>query len=183
MNISGIILVLFAAYLIYQIQAQIQETHFIGGAPQFSGVGVGVYSRQYKELDDVDHVLTRPLVPGKKDINELIAYNAQVRTVNNGIMPSEASSSLVLASPAAPAIPAAAVDPILPVDKDTRALIEARQPAFLREALIINGKYYYDRQYPQRPVSIDFARDPEKYVREHPDEYPSYVRRRGHAAP
>ena len=181
MNISGIILVLFAAYLVFELGLGLGRGH-AGGSESIPNRIKGIasikspYIHQYNELDDVDHVLTRPIMPGEKVTNDLVAFNTSLPQAS-GIMPSEASSSLVTV-PASARLepgPGPSPGPIEPLSQDIKALVEARQPPFLKEALIIDGKYYYDQRYPQRPVPIEFAKDPERYVREHPDEYPSYV--------
>jgi hypothetical protein len=65
-----------------------------------------------------------------------------------------------------------------PLDKDTETMVESVQPYFLGKAEILDlyGQYYYrDWRYPLQPIRLEFALDPQKFVREHPVEYPSYV--------
>ena len=177
MNISGIILVLFAAYLIIGVHYPHQQHH---PHQQHGSSGGGTvskvpYTRQYNELDDVDHVLSRPIEPGNKITDSLVAYNTGLPFASGEIMPLEAASSLVVLDNHAKAPGPTPASPIPIPSQDIKVLVEARQPSFLKEALIIDGKYYHDQRYPQRPVSVEFAKDPERFVREHPDEYPSYV--------
>jgi hypothetical protein len=67
---------------------------------------------------------------------------------------------------------------LLETDNSLKVLVEDHQPFFLNGALIINKegqKFYWYARYPLKPISIDFASDPDKYVAEHPNIYPSYV--------
>lgn len=50
------------------------------------------------------------------------------------------------------------------------------QPNYLgKNAVIVNGEYYHDQRYQNKPVHIDFAMDPETYSTKHPNVYPSYL--------
>jgi hypothetical protein len=172
MKISGIILVFVAAFLIYKIQTD--QTDQTGGT--LTQITIDnryqdpYYGRQYRELDDVDNVLNRPQEPGKEGIQSLAPINAGPE-VDGPI------SQLRLLPPVERYLN---FNDIQKTDttEQTKVLIEGQQPYFLDEALIIDHygeKYYWDWRYPKQPIAIQFIQDPEGYIRDHPNEYPSYV--------
>ena len=38
-----------------------------------------------------------------------------------------------------------------------------------------NNMYYHDWRFPEKPIEVEFAANPEEYVKKHPKRYPSYV--------
>ena len=38
-----------------------------------------------------------------------------------------------------------------------------------------NETFYHDWRFPAKPVEVDFASNPEEYIKKHPKRYPSYV--------
>lgn len=38
-----------------------------------------------------------------------------------------------------------------------------------------NNNYYHDWRFPAKPVEVEFAANPEEYVKKYPKRYPSYV--------
>lgn len=68
----------------------------------------------------------------------------------------------------------------LKVSQKLRDRIVVRQPFFLDNGADLkdyyNCVYYNDFRYPQRPIPIEFAKDPEEYCRKNPNRYPCYVR-------
>lgn len=44
-------------------------------------------------------------------------------------------------------------------------------PVFTKD----NKQYYNDWRFPMAPIELAFAANPDKYVKEHPKRYPSYV--------
>lgn len=159
MNISAIVIVIVIAIAIVISN--------IGSAPDQSG-GVlpqisyknPMYNRQYRELDNVDNVLNRPMVQGDSVTASLQAYNSAEVWACADITHSEVGAEARA------------------VSETIKDKIETHQPYFLKEPLIIDHygeKFYWDARYPKQPISIDFQRDPEKYIRDRPNEYPSYV--------
>lgn len=129
------------------------------------------YTRQYRELDNVDNVLNRPLQPVDKDTARQHAAN----TWEN--VDGTARTQLEFRKPDKRYLDFNDIDADL-VSPDTRALVESRQHYFLDEAKIIDyygKKFYWDWRYPKEPLPIEFAQDPDKFVRENPNLYPSYV--------
>jgi hypothetical protein len=166
MNISGIILVFIAAFLIYKIHTDDGQT---GGALQQMTIQNRhqdpYYARQYRELDDVDNVLNRPQEPGKPAIQSLVAKNVH-DTTELELRPSirKYLDFMDIMTENTP--------------REMKVLVESRQPYFLDEALIIERdgyKFYWDWRYPKQPISLDFIKDPEAYVKSHPNVYPSYI--------
>jgi hypothetical protein len=146
-----------------------------GGSPSgWSAVTIpqspaSIYSQQFNELDNVNNVLNRPVLPGNKFIAEMSPndYDNNIAVLPKESMPDVKREKL---------------------SNGTKAIIEAKQPYFLDNALIVNyyGKtHYWDWRYPRQPIPIEFATDPDRFVKENPEEYPSYViqSRRGIAAP
>lgn len=170
MNVSGIILVLVIAYILYHVSAHGMPQ--IGGAlPQMTirnRYQDPYYARQYRELEDVDNVLNRPLLP-VNPVTEKLEGQHEIGVHNEQ----------ELREPVKTYFDFAATDrPKRSTGEDTKVLVEVRQPYFLDEALIIDRdgeKYYWDTRYPKQPISINFAKDPVKYIKDRPNEYPSYV--------
>lgn len=169
MNTSGVILLLVAAFLIYKIQMDQDQT----GGSVANAITIAnryqdpYYSRQYRELDDVDNVLNRPQTKGDPYIDALVPWNQDQDTAQRLRAP--VSKYLDFNDDGRKPTP---------TDEKVKVLVEGRQPYFLDEALIIDRdgkKFYWDWRYPRRPISLQFATDPEGYVRDHPNEYPSYV--------
>lgn len=167
MNISGIILILIAAFLIYKI-----DTSQIGGGLGLRQMTIynrhqdPYYARQYRELDDVNNVLNRPVMPGNKVTQGLVAYNVWNR-----------GNELELSEPIKKYFDFSDIIH-RKTPEETKVLVENLQPFFLDEAMIIDHygeKFYWDWRYPKQPISVEFAKDPETYVKQHPNEYPSYV--------
>jgi len=176
MNVSGIILVFIAAFLIYKIQTD-QTDQFGGALTQMTidnRYQDPYYARQYRELDDVDNVLNRPQEPGKEVIQSLAPVNAGP-DVDDDDKP---ITQLRLLPPVQRYLDFNDDIQKTEVSEQTKVLVEGQQPYFLDEALIIDHygeKYYWDWRYPKQPIAIQFIQDPEGYVRDHPNEYPSYV--------
>lgn len=169
MNISGFILVLIAVFLIYKIHtdpiigqsggAQTKVEAYLQQDPY--------YARQYRELDNVDNVLNRPQEPGKEVTQNLVASNVYTH------------QQAELCEPVKTYIDFSDMDIVKKeTPEETRILVENRQPYFLDEALIIDNygeQFYWDWRYPKQPISVKFVTDPEGYVRDHPNVYPSYI--------
>jgi hypothetical protein len=179
MNISGSILILIIIYVLYNFsQGNDFGLGMLGlGLEQMGGklpqmniqnkYDDPYYNRQYRELDDVDNVLNRPLHATVKAIRNLKASNKYLHNETQLSVPDKVFFDFAAADV---------------VTKDTseavKVLVENKQPYFLDEALIIDKdgkKFYWDTRYPKQPISVEFAKDPVKYVRTRPNEYPSYV--------
>ena len=168
MNISGSMLVLLIVYLITKLADFGTIAQLGGSLPQMNIDNKHHdpnYSRQYRELDDVDNVLNRPV----KAVNK-ITEGLQAKNMFRG-------QELELRAPVKTYL-----DFMDIMTKETptevKVLVEDKQPYFLDEALIIDKygkKFYWDWRYPKQPISVAFAKDPELYIREHPNEYPGYI--------
>lgn len=161
MSITGLFIVLLIACLFI-----LNFSKQSGGSPSgWSAVTIpqtsNIYSQQFNELDNVNNVLNRPVVPGNEYINNLQPHDTKEHA-NLGVLPKES-------------VPDIASNP---VPEGTKVILESKQPYFLDSALIVNyyGKtHYWDERYPRQPLPIEFAMNPDKFVKEHPSEYPSYV--------
>lgn len=163
MNTTGIILVIVAAFLVFKISTMDDEQR--GGSLKQMTIDNRYqdpyYARQYRELDNVDNVLNRPQEPGKKNIENL-------KPVHTGGLNAQKQLKMEDFSDAPKAV----------ISDTTRVLVEGQQPYFLDEALVIDRdghKYYWDWRYPKEPVSVEFLTNPQKFIQEHPNVYPSYV--------
>lgn len=120
--------------------------------------------RQICEIKNVNHFLGRDVTPGDDEIRHLHPF-----------------------SPMEPQFP---LQPLLEkplvncpiaqekLETDTKTLVEVNQPFFLESPFIIQfyGKHhYFDARYPRKPIHVSFLENPEKFVKENPMVYPSYV--------
>jgi hypothetical protein len=170
MNISGIILVLVAAFCIYKIQTGDQTGGDLQQMTIDNRYQDPYYAQQYRELDDVDNVLNRSQEPGNKVIQDLVAWNVHDDGLGGG-------KEQELREPIKKYLDFMDIK-TLETSEETKVLVESKQPYFLDEAMIIDSyghKFYWDWRYPKQPISIDFATDPDAFVRSHPNEYPSYI--------
>jgi hypothetical protein len=165
-NFSGIILMLLIIYLLYHTYG----TDQVGGDLKQMTISNlykdPYYGRQYRELDDVDNVLNRPIHKYNIDIENLTASNIYRHTEQQ------------LTTPIVTYLDFKLQPPPKKTSNEVLAIVEHKQPYFLDEALIIDKdgyKFYWDSRYPKQPISIEFAQDPEKYIQTRPNEYPSYV--------
>ena len=163
MSITGLFIVLFIVTLALTLTANKSQK---GGSPSgWSAINIpqspsSIYSQQFNELDNVDNVLNRPVVPGNTFINNMQPKDDNYE--NLGELPKVFDSHVKREQ----------------VSNATKVLVESNQPYFLDNSLIVNyyGKpHYWDWRYPRQPVPIEFAENPDKFIDEHPEEYPSYL--------
>ena len=166
-HINLVLLILTIGILCYIFNNNMGFTGQTGGALPITIKESGPhYLRHYRELDNVNNVLNRPLAPADKATSQLHASNIwEDRSQLEYIKPVE--KYLKFEDYAEE-----------PVAEDTKTLVEAKQHYFLDEAKIIDyygKKYYWDWRYPREPLPVEFAKDADKWVKEHPNLYPSYV--------
>lgn len=167
MNISGLMVILMILYLLYHFKdgSHIQD----GGNPPYASIEnkyqEPYYQQQYNELDNVDNVLNRPIQQGKDHIKDLHASNMyDHQELDLKIPPKKYLDFMDVQNRETP--------------KDLKVLVEGKQHYFLDKALVIDyygHKYYWDYRFPRQPISVEFARNPAQYIKEHPSVYPSYV--------
>ena len=165
MKFSAVILILIALYLIFRIN----KTDQVGGAVKQLSIenktSDPYYARQYRELDNIDNVLIRPLGKGNKNTEKLLPSNMFDSVDQELRVPIKKYLDFIdIMKKTTP--------------EKTKVLVESKQPYFLDESLIIDyygKKYYWDSRYPKQPISVEFAKDPLTYAKLHPNEYPSYV--------
>jgi len=164
------------AILILTVYYLLKDTDIItqiGGdmLPVTLSEGPSPYTRQYNELNNVDNVLNRRLYPVDKNTARQHAANTWENVDGSSRMHME------FIKPDKHYLDFKDIDADL-VSPDTRALVESKQHYFLDEAKIIDcygKKFYWDWRYPKEPLPIEFAHDPEKFVKENPNLYPSYI--------
>lgn len=135
------------------------------------------YSRQYRELDDVNNVLNRPTFKPVDYINKLQPANEACAS------PGQKDDTLKCSRPLELKVPHKRYLHFTDIEtkqtpQNLKVLVESKQPYFLDEALVVDyygKKFYWDSRYPKEPISVLFAQDPERFIREHPNEYPSYI--------
>jgi hypothetical protein len=127
------------------------------------------YLRQQLELQDIDKVLQRPVKVSKKEnIKPENTWRYEDGTVR---------SFMELVKPLKRFLAFTDIekDKVTSEDKE---IVKQRQHEFLGDANIVDRygkKFYWDKRFPRKLIPIEFARDPEKFVEEHPNVYPSYV--------
>lgn len=148
------------------------QSQFGGSVPGIITKATGPhYIRQQRELANVDNVLNRPLYPVDKNIershaaNVWLDYDGDFRHHHELLIPEKRYFDFKDINQVSASV-------------DTKVAVEAKQPYFLDEALIVERdgmKFYWDWRYPKKPLPIEFALDQDKFVLEHPNEYPSYI--------
>ena len=117
-----------------------------------------IYQRRLNEMNNIDTVLERPIVPGDKYINnlQLMPLYVNDHAVNN------TSTTVPYSKPIA-------------ISDNLMKLIKPRM--MKRTKLIYNNNeiFYYDKIFQEQPTNINFAINPKKYVLENPVTYPSYL--------
>ncbi len=173
MNIPGGILILLITVALFKIydQGHSQDGGTLPSINITNKYTEPYYSRQYRELDDVNNVLNRPVVKGKSHIDTLQPWNTEC-DLDGTLM-----EQLKLREPWKRYLDFSDIE-TKPNTKVLKALVEEKQPYFLDGALIIDyygEKFYNDANFPRHPISVKFAEDPVKFCKEHPNEYPSYI--------
>lgn len=52
--------------------------------------------------------------------------------------------------------------------------IGLKQPNFFKKPTLIRGRYYYDSNFSQEPIPIEFAINPDNFCKNNPTSYPCY---------
>lgn len=159
MSIIGLLIVIFILSLLFKFNFQIGGT--IKGAdivkPVQFPASDSSYLQQYHELHNVDNVLKRKQYLRNEVINNVKPNDGNLNYHLN-VLPFKLNEKITTT--------------------DTKNLVEEKQPYFLDDALVVKYygvDHYWDWRYPRQPIRVEFAKNPSKYVREHPDEYPSYI--------
>lgn len=170
MNLTGCLLLTIIAVMLYKIHT---EDTAQTGAGELKQVTIAnkyqepYFSQHYRELDSVDNVLNRPLQQPDRSIKRVRGHFA------------DTTNEYVLRKPPKYHFKFSETDVVTEdTPEDVKVMVEEHQPYFLDGARIIDKdgeKFYVDARYPEQPISVEFAVNPEKYVREHPSVYPSYV--------
>ena len=166
MNTNGILLMLFITSLFIGISLNTNSKLQTGGKILEGGKVLrplsfpssdSAYLQQYNELNNVDNVLKRKQYE-KNDIIDKVQPDKTDDYYQANISP--------------------VIDLERKVSDSEKAIIEGKQPYFLDDIKIVNYygiPHYWDWRYPKQPIRIQFATNPQKYIKEHPEEYPSYI--------
>lgn len=132
------------------------------------------FQRRINEIIDTDRVLDRKVVPGKKSISNLILRDSKPETTENCLKLQKCQKNRGMRFHKDDPKEVTCISETHPV----RTLIEEKQPYMMDKSEIINyygSQSYWDWRFPRKPIDIRFAVNPKKYVKEHPNTYPSYV--------
>jgi len=139
------------------------------------------FTDQQMTIDDSHYFLTTSILPGKMDINNLKETNPS--HTNYEYIDDESTrveqTDLHAVSPRASKLSCLKRNDLTCITENdpARYLIQKYQPYMYDQAEIINYydyPLYRDWRYPEQPIDIRFAVNPEKYVQQHPHVYPSY---------
>ena len=143
-------------------QPQNQPQH--GGNSYESGRSIGFnYVKKQNELDNVDKVLERPVKLGTSNVT-LLESDPDPVDLNGrtGRKYKRVKHIMDWCSPS---------NEIVSSKPDTD-LIKYRQPYMYDEAEIINGRFYRDWRYPEKPIDVQFLKDPKAYCKANQFQYP-----------
>lgn len=168
MKIAGLLFIAGIVIVVILLRNYIPEPQK-GGAPLVrDATETTYYARQFDELKDVDNVLYRETEEPPEDINNLELFHSKQTN----------SEPLELKSPKRVKFNFKDMK-YHDEQVENKEMIKRIQPYFMSQPEIIHradgSNYYWDWQFSKQAVSTDFAKDPERFVREHPLEYPSYV--------
>jgi hypothetical protein len=133
-------------------------------------------------LDDSHYFLKTAILPGKKDIANLKETNpnhSNYYYVDDKSVIIETTDPNVVTHRQSKLLFPKNKNQLTCIDEKNpiRRAIQHYQPFMYDEAEIINYydyPFYRDWRYPERPIDVKFAANPEKYCEEHPNIYPSY---------
>jgi hypothetical protein len=144
-----ILVILIVNYFVRDIKENFEESRaqierFVPERPPIYTNFEPLYERTKDELKDVDTVLSRET---KSPTGEHELSISNIEPARN-----ETDSFDVFTPPDRLAV--------VPPSKETLELVSKLQPGFLGESPLLNGEYYYDSRFPERPISMKFLTDP-----------------------
>ena len=116
------------------------------------------YYVAYDGMYDPNRLMTKPLVMGDDKVTGVLDETIDSSSFNDNIKYNYVQPC----------------DALTTADKKK---IKMHQVPFLKEVDLVdyyNKDFYYDARYPQEPVDIAFAKDPENYCRNNKNIYPCY---------
>ena len=160
--IFGLIIVIIVVLILYYFTPYGNEKFDVEPALQPLGEN---YQRRFNEIVDVNNVLNRPTRIGK----EAIAKLGFVSDDNFAYIHGKPNVKMTVFR-----------DPVKHcIDKNhpIYPLVEKLQPyMFGRIPHVIDGQFYYDWRYPEKPIDLKFAASPNGYCKLYPYRYPCTVR-------
>jgi hypothetical protein len=142
--------------------------------------------KQVSELKDVSTVLNRPVKEAQPKKHNPVAY-VPCTQLNAQLLwgPGDPESTEYVLSNKNPEAPLSGGDDLFEPTGEEVSLVEKAQPtfikngpAFAKRAMDGEGKrylFYFDREFPEQPVNVEFLKNREKFVKERQFEYPSIV--------
>lgn len=173
--IVAIIIVLII--IVYVIRKQRTRTQSGGGSVKCA-VNINpldtapAIKRQIREIQQTDCFLNRELLPNNENIANLKPKRTYV--TSDGYTPRIQQE---LTSCPTCELNFKDID-CEKASSDDKILVESAQPFFLDSPYVIGyyGKnHYFDSRYPRKPIHISFLQDEQKFIKERPQVYPSYV--------
>ena len=164
--ISLIILLSILLFLIgFGDRAIARASQQIGGTSRGRLLGFN-YVKKQNELDNVDKVLERPVKLGKSNVKLLESDPDPVDLIGRTGRTYKRNKHIMDWCP-----PSKPIYNKADLDMD---LIQYRQPYMYGNAEIINGHFYRDWRYPEKPINIAFLKDPDAYCKANPSQYPCF---------
>ena len=173
MELIPILVLCSISFLLYYTYTHHQKQLIGGKTPMVLKPSEQYYSRQFNELHDINRVFDRKVSPGDETTNNTKGFPSSFPIESQPAELHPYNQKKVYLDLQA--------DPFIePADasQGLKDKVEARQPYFLRKPYIkkhYGQKYYADWRYPLFLVNTDFAENPQKFLTDHPKEYPSYV--------
>ena len=155
-----ILLILLILLILSLFFLTIKKTEFFQNmTPKSEFSIVNKYLKNQNEINNVDTVLNRPVLPGKNIISKVRPYNSiKIKDVNRF----DDKKLLCLTE-----------------NHPLRKKIIKYQPyMYGKSSKIVDyygSMFYRDWRYPLKPISLKFLANPIKYIKENPTIYPSYV--------
>ena len=177
--VALVVLVVLVVYVVRKMKQPVSTQS--GGANNAIAVNApdngftAQVQRQICELADPDNFLRREVVPGNPDVARTVGFKHTAFLPNGDRRDQE---ELKEGADALGVVPQFTDCSCAPVSSTDKAQVAGNQPFFLDAPYVISyyGKnFYWDMRYPRKPIPLAFLRDEKKFVKQHPQVYPSYV--------
>lgn len=156
--IGIIIIIIIIYYAIYNFGKRIyNKESFIADMPLLSLNDK--YNQRKREMKNINYVLKRPIEKGNITINNLNSnFNPGNWDIYNKFITLSKEEQLQ--------------------KQDNTILEKIKNNPRLRNRKIFNiynEFFYYDELFPKEPISIDYALNPDEFIKNNPFSYPSYI--------
>lgn len=164
-SVFGVIGLLILAYFVIQ-----SNNNKLDGTPNQQG---GLCAKKYNNLNNMLNINLNPNNPAVNALEGVLESGCDI------INPSASGNPSCLEQPGHFNMPEYSCTNQNLLSRRNIDLITENQPRFLGDTMIRNyydKLYYNDADYPVRPISTDFAKNPDEYCCKNPMVYPCYVR-------